>query len=88
MHMLMCMCMMNKRTQILLSQDLWENLSELAKERGTSVGNLVREAVQKTYFTEVKNQRAVKAIDKIFAIRPHFMGRIDYEELINYGRKF
>lgn len=83
----MCMCMMNKRAQILLSQDLWENLSDLAEARGTSVGQLVRLAVEKSYFNNGENGKAHKAIEKIMEIRPHFRGRINYEELINYGRK-
>lgn len=80
--------MLNKRTQILLSQDLWENLTSLAEDEGTSVGQLVRLAVEKSYFNNGVNDKAKRAIEKIMVIRPKaFRGRINYESLIEYGRK-
>lgn len=79
--------MLNKRTQILFSQELWESLSNLAEDKGTSVGQLVRQAVEESYFSKGVNEKARRAIEKIMVIRPHFRGRINYEELINYGRK-
>ena len=55
-HMLMCMCMLNKRTQILFEDDIWFQLCALAEAKETSVGDLVRKAVKGTYFQENKKE--------------------------------
>lgn len=39
------MCMLNKRTQILLEKDMWNKLNKMAKDKKTSIGQLIREAV-------------------------------------------
>ncbi|MBI2315044.1 hypothetical protein HYU93_03240 [Candidatus Daviesbacteria bacterium] len=41
--------MLIKRTQILFDKQLWNTLVDLAKEKKTSVGELVRTAVRKEY---------------------------------------
>lgn len=79
--------MLNKRTQILLSQELWENLTRLAQEQKTSAGQLIRRAVEKSYFQKRGNEKTRRAIEKIMSVRPHFKGRIDYKKLINDGRE-
>ncbi len=59
--MVMCMCMLNKRTHILFDKEYWEKLTALAKKQNTSVGRLVRQSIEKTYFSEeedIKKQRA------------------------------
>lgn len=44
--------MLTKRTQILFDKQLWKTLVGLAKEKKTSVGELVRTAVRKEYLNE------------------------------------
>lgn len=83
------MCMLTKRTNILFDEKLWERLSNRAKREKTSVGKLVRRAVEKAY-VEVEDEelkRRKKAIDEIFRIRKRIRG-INYKEYINYGRKY
>lgn len=84
------MCMLTKRTNILFDEDLWRTLVALARERKTSVGELVRTAVKKTYDTKQEMlERRRKAIDAVLKDRPKpFKGRIDYKALINAGRRF
>ena len=80
--------MLVKRTNILFDETLWRDLSKLAKARKTSVAKLVRKAVRDTYFSDKDQEERAKAIDEILKIRKKFKGKIDYKELINYGRKY
>lgn len=58
--MLMCMCMLNRRLQILIDKDLWNKLSKTSKSQNISVGAYIRRAVNE-YFeahkAEVKENR-------------------------------
>lgn len=45
MHMLMCMCMLNRRVHILFDKDLWNKLVKFAKSQNISFGELIRRAV-------------------------------------------
>ena len=36
---------------MLLSRERWEDLTSLAKEKKTSVGELVRQAIEESYFS-------------------------------------
>jgi len=79
--------MLTKRTNILFDETLWKNLTRVAKREGTSVGELVRSAVAKTYFADSKRRKDVrKAIEQIKSNRV-WGKHIDYEELINHGRE-
>lgn len=51
--------MLNKRTQILFDQELWDILNDLAKRKKTSVGELVRTAIRK-YYLEKEDQEKMK----------------------------
>ena len=80
--------MLNKRTHILFDTLLWNRLSKLAKSEDTSIGQIVREAVEKRLQENQILLQRKKAIDEIKRIRPHLKGRVDYKALINYGRKY
>ena len=84
----MCMCMLTKRTNILLEQETWKKLVKLASERKASVGELVRDAVDKTYKDEMKLGKRIRAIEATLRDRLMSKKKIDYKELINYGRKY
>lgn len=68
----MLMCMLTKRTNILFDEKLWEILTRLAQEKKTSVGDLVRKAVE-----AILRHRPTPV-----------KGKIDYKALINAGRKY
>jgi hypothetical protein len=72
MCMLMCIHMLTKRTQILFDQQLWTNLMQLAKEKNTSIGELVRNAVRKQYSKDEKQERIEKAVENIFRFREKY----------------
>ncbi|MDO8573539.1 MAG: hypothetical protein Q7R77_02200 [Candidatus Daviesbacteria bacterium] len=79
--------MLNKRTNILFDEELWRKLTVIAEIEKTSVGQLIRTAVKEKYNTEVKLTERKILLEDIERIRPHFKDKIDYKELINYGRK-
>lgn len=79
--------MLNKRTNILFEDKTWQRLSEFAKKQNTSVGVLIRYAVDKTFFRANDRKEIIKAIETVIKIRKTFK-KINYKELINYGRKY
>ena len=81
--------MLTKRTNILFDEVLWKQLVKLSETKKTSVGQLVREAVQEKYQAAVDLEKRRQAIENILKIRPkHVKGKIDYKALINAGRKY
>lgn len=81
--------MLTKRTNVLFDEELWQLLVAYAHKRQTSVGELVRTAVRKVYVSDTRQERIARACESILKHRPApFKGRIDYKELINYGRKW
>ena len=81
--------MLTKRTNILFDEVLWKQLVKLSETKKTSVGQLVREAVQEKYQAAVDLEKRRQAIDHILKIRPKpVKGKIDYKALINAGRKY
>lgn len=86
--MLMCMCMLNVRAQILLDQTLWKTLHRLSKTKKTSISKLVRDAVEKSYMKDVDVEERRRVIEEIERIRPHFKGKLDYKAMVNYGRRY
>ena len=61
--------LLNKRTNILFDQQLWNQLMQIAKVKRTSVGELVRIAVRKEYAEDEKQERIEKAVENILAFR-------------------
>ena len=81
--------MLTKRTNILFDEVLWKQLVKLSETKKTSVGQLIREAVQEKYQAAVDLEKRRQAIENILKIRPKpVKGKIDYKALINAGRKY
>ena len=81
------MCMLNKRAHILFDKDLWNKLEKMAKAEKISVGNIIRRAAEKEIEKEKELGKRKKAIDLTLMGRILSKGKIDYKELISYGRK-
>lgn len=80
--------MLNKRTNILFDERLWNKLTELAEDKNTSIGELVRSAVKKQYLSGDEELARIKdACESIEKRRKRQKGKVDYKALINYGRK-
>lgn len=86
--MLIWICMLTKRTQILFDENIWKKLTQLARAQTTSVGQLIREAVKEKYLKEADFVRQRETLEEIERIRPRLAQKIDYKALINYGRKY
>src|SRR5438552_104088 len=90
--MLLCIHMLQKRTNILFDMETWQKLSALAKRQSTSVGELTRQAIKKTYFgDDVVLEKRRAAIEATLKLRKQIKGTFsakEIKELINYGRKY
>lgn len=64
--------MLNKRTQILFDQSLWQTLANLSITKKTSVGKLVRDAVEEKYAKDQNLSSRSKAIDRILALKKQY----------------
>ena len=81
--------MLTKRTNILFEEEVFRYLVALANKNGTSVGDLVRKAVIKSY-PRKKIDKRLKAYNKILALRKNVknISNKEIKEFINYGRKY
>ncbi len=79
--------MYTKRANIMFNQHDWNNLTSLAKKKKTTVGVLVRDAVQQRYMVPNKLEQIAEANKQIRKIRKIFKGTIDYKSLIEEGRR-
>lgn len=70
----------------MFNEELWERLVSYARITNTSVGDLVRRAVEQVYPSVEKQKRINKAYQTILSLRRRHK-KIDYKELINYGRR-
>jgi len=90
--MLMCMRMLNRRAHILFEAEDYQLLEAEAVEKDSSVGELVRLAVKRVYVEpkDGKMEARGKAFEALlkFQKKTRQKGRVDYKELIEYGRKY
>lgn len=84
------MCMLTYRTNVLFDEEYRDHLTLLSQMSRKTIGELIRDAVKKTYKIKKKaltaNEKAYRAIRKITK-GMNFSG-IDYKALIEYGRKY
>ncbi len=80
--------LLNRRTNVLFDEIDYTTLVRISKKEGKTIGELVRQAVRKTYKTRKKltdNEKAFRIIKKV--TRGLDFSGINYKELINNGRK-
>mgnify|MGYP001578099379 CR=1 FL=1 len=85
--------MLNRRTNLLLDEGTYQSLFILSKEKGISVGEIIREALKEKYSGKdaVKIKRRMEAVKAIMDLWKKTMRRgkkTDYKALIEYGRRF
>lgn len=81
--------MLNKRTNILFDENLWNKLNKYAKKNNLSVGQTVREAVKEKITSTSTMEQRKSTIQAILNHRPSSVkGKIDYKLLIDDGRKY
>lgn len=79
--------MLNKRTNILFDKELWDQISKLAKAENVSVGDFVRKTLRSRLDEKKAQEKRKRAIETTLMGRIFSKDKIDYKELINYGRK-
>lgn len=79
--------MLTHRTNLLLEEQDYHLLSQLASQQQVSMGKLIRQAVKKTYITSPINTRT-KILNELQKLgkKVNTQG-INYKELITYGRR-
>jgi hypothetical protein len=80
--------MLTKRTNILFDNDLWDLLTSVARREKSSVGEVVRSAVNKVYRGDNFIEQRKRAFETIKKFRVTQKGTVDYKALINEGRKY
>lgn len=58
--MCICMCMLNRRVDILFDKDLWKKVSERAKSQKISAGEFIRKAVREYLDKKIETQGGEK----------------------------
>ncbi|MFH0797072.1 MAG: ribbon-helix-helix domain-containing protein [Candidatus Omnitrophota bacterium] len=53
------------RTQVIITQEQYQTLHNLSKERDVSIAALVREAVEKEFVQGINNQKQIAALKRI-----------------------
>lgn len=80
--------MLTKRTNILFDEDIWSKLVKIARARNISTSMVIREAVEDKLSEEEILAKRREAVESTLHHRLKSKDKIDYKELINYGRKF
>ena len=80
--------MLTKRTNILLNETYWKKATTMAKKYSTSVGGVIRIALDEKWDREEELKQRKEVIDNILKHRKVIKGKIDYKALINEGRRF
>lgn len=85
--MIMYMCMLIKRTNILFDEETWKMLTGLATQKQVSASELIRKAIKGTYFSDGEKMNNDKIFNQIISLRKRAKDRIDYRRLIEDDRK-
>ena len=82
--------MLSKRANILFDEVEFKHLAQLAHELNTSVGQLVRKAVQNTYLSPQTKKRLKQSSSYHSLLswqkKVGYQRGIDYKQLIEYSR--
>lgn len=79
------MHMFSERVQILLSREQRQRLATEAKRRGTSVGSLVREAIDARFRGFTREER-IRAVEEIHQMKGRFLTVEEMERLVDEER--
>lgn len=84
--------MLDKRANLLLKQNTYDYLASLAEKKEVSVSELIRKAIEKMYLSRKEKvlQKRQKAFNEILQMQKgmEIPNKIDYQELIDYGRRY
>ncbi len=69
----------NKKIQVLLTDDQFRDLVEIAEQHKKKLGVMVREAIEEYHLKEAKQRRISKAVDRLLAL-PEVPAPENYQE--------
>lgn len=80
---------LKRRTNLLLSEEDYRLLSSIATKKEKTMGQLIREAIRKTYFSmkRAEKQKISEEVKKGWKLLLNPQKKLDYKGLIDYGRK-
>jgi len=77
-----------RRTQLFLDDDLWDVLRARAREEGTTVSDLVRQAARERYLGKLEERRqAMQALAGIRKDRSELSDSVEYVRRLRNGRR-
>jgi hypothetical protein len=78
--------MLNERLQVLVSAEQRRRLESEARRRGTSVGSLIREAVD-AHFGSVTREDRLRALDQIKAMHGRYLPPDELNRIVEEERE-
>ena len=77
-----------RRTQLYLDDDLWEALHTQAQQSGTTISELVRNAVRERYLGSLEaRKKAMQAVVGLWKDRRDIAGSTDYVRSLRRGTR-
>lgn len=81
--------MLTKRTNVLFEEMDYAQLADLAKEKESTIGHLIREAVKKTYLSKKRVNKWAKILTRSKELTKGIkISSDEWREFINEGRKW
>jgi predicted DNA-binding protein len=59
-----------KRIQVLLTEEQYRDLEDIASKEGRKLGTMVREAVEEYHIKKKRNREIAEAVDRLLALPP------------------
>ena len=58
----------SKKAQVLLTEQQYDTLIELAQESGKKLGTLIREAIEVVYMEKKRKENTAEAVDRLLSL--------------------
>ena len=68
-----------RKIQVLLSEEQFRDLGEIAAQQKKKIGTLVREAIEEYYLKKAKQDRIAEAVDRLLSL-PEVPAPEDWEQ--------
>ena len=57
-----------RKIQVLLTEEQFQFLNEIAAQQNKKIGALTREAIEEYYFKQARQRRVAKAVDRLLSL--------------------
>ena len=75
------MAELNKRVQVLLPKEQWEELTYIAAEQKESVGHMIRQAINQVYFPQSQEENILERLQIIDELAQFNLPVADWEQM-------